>query len=93
MDGNLACQYQDERLAELLNGKVALMSPCSLVDRNRVGFNLSRIFGNYLKGKTCEAFADCTDVYLTEKDRVIPDVMIICNQKSLNGGASTARRT
>ena len=35
---------------------------------------------NYLKGKPCEAFSDGTDVFLTDEDRVIPDVMIICNK-------------
>ena len=31
-------------------------------------------------GKTCKAFNDGPDVYLTEEDRVIPDAMIICNK-------------
>jgi len=34
----------------------------------------------YLKGKTCRAFGDGVDVYLTENDRVIPDAMIVCNK-------------
>ena len=80
MADNLAYQYYDEPRNETLNGKVVLMSPRPLVNHNRVIFNIARIFGNYLKGKPCEAFADGTDVFLTEKDRVIPDAMIICNK-------------
>lgn len=80
MEGNLAYQYQDERQTELLNGKAAPISPRPLVNHNRVVVNIISSFGCYLRGKPCEAFADGTDVYLTEKDRVIPDVMIICDK-------------
>ena len=82
MEGNLAYQYQDqdERQTELLNGKIVLMSPRPLVDHNRVVVNIVSSFRSYLRGKTCETFSDGTDVYLTKKDRVIPDVMIICDK-------------
>lgn len=42
-----------------------------------------RAVGNRLEGKECEAFGVGTDVYLSEKDRVIPDVMIICSKDIL----------
>ena len=77
MNGNLA--YQEEFREELLNGKIYMMSSPS-VNHNRTASNIYYIFRNYLKGKSCEAFADGTDVYLTEDDRVIPDVMIVCDK-------------
>ncbi len=77
MDGNLA--YQEEPREELLDGKIYMMSSPS-VNHNRTAGNIYHIFRNYLKGKNCEAFSDGVDVYLTEKDRVIPDVMILCNK-------------
>ncbi len=77
MDGNLA--YQEEPREELLNGKIYMMSSPS-VNHNRVASHIFNAFFNYLKGKTCEVFSDGTDVFLTEEDRVIPDVMIICNK-------------
>lgn len=77
MNGNLA--YQEEPREELLHGKIYMMSSPS-VNHNRVAFHIATAFQARLKGKTCEAFADGTDVYLTDNDRVIPDVMIICNQ-------------
>lgn len=77
MNGNLA--YQEESRDELLNGKVFLMSSPS-VNHNRVAFHIATAFQNHLKGKNCEAFADGTDVFL-DKDRVIPDVMIVCNKE------------
>lgn len=78
MADNLA--YQEKLRDELLNGKLILMSPRPTVNHNRVAFNIAFAFKAYLRGKTCEAFANGTDVYLTKEDRVIPDVMIICKK-------------
>lgn len=77
MDGNLA--YQEEPREELLNGKIVLMSSPS-VNHYQIAFNIVLAFQSYLKGKTCRAFGDGVDVYLTEDDRVIPDAMIVCNK-------------
>lgn len=76
MDGNLA--YQDAPWEELINGKISLMSPRPSVNHNWIAGNIFVAFSNYLRGKKCRAFGDGTDVYLTDNDRVIPDVMIIC---------------
>lgn len=77
METNLA--YQEEPREELLNGEIYMMSSPS-VNHSRVVLNIYYIFRSYLKTKSCEAFADDVDVYLTEKDRVIPDAMIVCNK-------------
>jgi len=77
MSDNLA--YQEERREELINGKVVAMSPRPSVNHNRVAFNIAVLFDNYLKGKRCTPFSDGTDLYLTEDDRFIPDVMIVCD--------------
>lgn len=74
---NLA--YQEAARDELLNGEIVLTSPRPTVNHNRVSGNIYRLFANYLDGKACEAFADGTDVYLSENDRVIPDVMVVCD--------------
>lgn len=71
--------YQEEPREELLHGKIYMMSSPS-VNHNRVAFHIATAFQARLKGKTCEAFSDGTDVYITDNDRVIPDVMIICNK-------------
>lgn len=78
MNSNLA--YQEEPWEEKLGGKIILMSPRPSVNHNRVAGNIYHIFRNYLKGKTCEAFGDGVDVFITEEDNVIPDAMIICNK-------------
>lgn len=76
---NLAYQIEDHR-DEMLAGKIVAMSPRPSVNHNRAAGNIYRIFGNYLRGKTCEAFADGMDLYLTEQDRFVPDGMIVCNK-------------
>ena len=75
--GNLA--YLLETYDEMLNGKIVAMSPRAAVNHNVVAGNIYHIFGNYLKGKRCAAFDD-VDVYLTENDRFVPDVMIVCDR-------------
>ena len=78
MADNLA--YQEQFWDVLLDGKPAMMSPRPTINHNIVMGNIYRAFGNYLEGKKCTPFADGSDVYLTPKDRVIPDVMIVCNK-------------
>lgn len=82
LDHNLA--FQEEPWEELIDGKVVLMSPRPAVNHNRVAFNIAYIFESYLKGKRCTLFADGTDLYLTEKDRFIPDAMIVCDPDKIH---------
>ncbi len=79
MGDNLA--YQEEPWEELLNGETVLMSPRPTINHNIVSGNIYRVFGTYLSGKKCMPFVDGVDVYLTPKDRVIPDGMIVCNRE------------
>ena len=75
---NLA--YIDETWEELLDGKIVAMSPRPAANHNFTAENIHWIFKNYLRGnKPCRAIIDGIDVHLTEKDIVVPDVMIVCN--------------
>ena len=78
MNDNLT--YLEDFLDEMINGEILLTSLRSTINHNRVCWNIFRAFGNQLEGKECEAFGAGMDVYLSEKDRVIPDVMIICSK-------------
>lgn len=78
MAGNLA--YQEESWDEMINGKLVMMSPRPSINHNRISGNIYTMFRNYLRGKTCEAFGDGVDLYLTEKDRFVPDGMIVCHR-------------
>ena len=76
---NTNSAYQEEPREELLHGEIYMMSSPT-VNHNRVTFHIATAFQARLKGKAYEAFADGTDVYLTDDDRVIPDAMIVCNK-------------
>lgn len=67
----------------MLNGQIVAMSPRPTLNHNIISGNIFRIFSNYLVGKNCSAFGDGVDVFLTEKDRVVPDTMVVCNKNYL----------
>lgn len=75
---NLA--YQEPPRVEMIEGKTYLMSPRPRGKHNRAAFNIATIFANYLRGKSCMAFDDGTEVYLDNKNTYIPDAMIVCNR-------------
>ena len=81
MNSNLA--YQEEPREELIGGKVVAMSPRPAFNHNRVAFRIAHIFENYLDGKKCTVIADGTDLFLTEEDRFIPDVMVVCDRDKI----------
>lgn len=77
MNTNLA--FDDEIYDELINGETVLMTPRPATNHILAASNIYCIFANYLKGKTCTPFPDGADLYLTEKDRFVPDGMIVCD--------------
>lgn len=77
MNGNLA--YQEERREELIDGKVVMMSPAS-AGHTYVADNILMVFKQYLKGKKCIPFGDGLLVHLTDKDKFVPDVMVVCDR-------------
>lgn len=81
MTQNLA--YQDKRREELIDGTLVAMSPSPAFNHNRVAFRIAHLFENYLEGKSCTVIADGTDLYLSEKDRFIPDVMVVCDRDKI----------
>ena len=78
MNSNLAYR-QEEIWEELIDGKAVAMSPRPTTNHYHVSFNIAHIFANYLRGKRCTPFGDGVDLYLTEKDRFIPDGMVVCD--------------
>ena len=85
MNDNLAYQedYSDPRREELHNGQVVLMAPSPNVNHNSIAFKIANLFENHLKGRRCKVFADGTDVYLTEKDVFVPDMMVVCDRNKI----------
>ncbi len=80
MNTNLAYDdWEEKARVELIDGKVAMMSPRPSFNHNQVSFNIARLFANYLDGRKCIPIADGMDLYLTEEDRFVPDFMIVCD--------------
>ena len=68
----------EEIRSELVHGAELMMSPANL-RHNRIGGNLCRIIGNYLRGKKCKLFYE-SYVFFDEKNRFIPDLMVVCDK-------------
>ena len=83
--GNLALKPAPEwkPRTELINGKVVAMSPRPATNHNRAAWNIYGIFRDYLRGRPCEPFADGEDLYLTDMDHYIPDMMVVCDQEKV----------
>jgi len=82
MDTSLA--YKEKPRTELIGGQVVAMSPRPTFNHNRIASHIYSIFDNYLKGKTCTAIADGTDLYLLERrEEYIPDMMVVCDRSKL----------
>lgn len=82
MCDNLA--YREDIRKELINGKVAAMSPRPSVNHNVISENIIFIFKQYLRGKKCAPFGDGVDLYLDENNRFVPDGMIVCDRDKVN---------
>ena len=86
MENPAEYEYRDFKWREeLIDGVIVAMAPGPSVGHSRISQNISRMFGNYLRGKKCEAFIDGVDLHLTEKDCFQPDCMIVCDPDKVRG--------
>lgn len=65
---------------ELIDGEIVMMSPRPRLQHGIVCTNIASEFRQYLIGKPCRAFGDGVDVFLDDKNRFVPDVMIVCRK-------------
>ena len=72
-----ACNF--DVLDEMIDGVIIAMSPSPSFNHDVVVVNITRIFKGFLKGKTCSVHNNL-DVHLTNKDRLLPDVSVVCNK-------------
>ena len=78
--GNLAYQmdFQEIRKSESIDGVIYNLASASR-NHNRVVDNIKMIFDNYLRSHKCQAHREL-NVFFNNKDHVIPDVIVVCNQ-------------
>jgi Uma2 family endonuclease len=77
-----AYNYLDYIRDEMLDGKIVAMSLTPSYKHVSVAGNIYAFFRAYLKGKTCKPIMEL-DVYLSEKDRFVPDMMVVCDRKKI----------
>ena len=80
MSGNLA--YQETRREELIGGEVVMMAPASTEHVYTAG-SIYNIFKNHLKGKNCVPFSDGLLVHLTDEEKFVPDMMVVCDRSKI----------
>lgn len=81
----------DYIIEELIEGQIFNMSPRPTINHCQVSENISHIMANYLHGKTCRSFGDGIDLFLTPKNRFVPDGMVVCDpDKIKNDGVHGA---
>ena len=86
-----AYSYCNEYPTELHNGQAVAMAPSATVRHYSVSDNIAKILERHLRGKACAVFKDSVDVILSDKDRFIPDVMVVCDSSKIkNGGVHGA---
>ena len=85
MSTNLAYQddFQEECREELIDGQAVAMSPRPVVNHTRISGRILTIFENFLRGKTCVPLGDGVDLFLTDRDRFVPDGMIVCDRSKI----------
>ena len=77
MAGAAFAYHEDRQDYEVIGGQVCMMARPSMKHVTIQG-NIFNVFKNYLKGNRCQAFDD-GDVFLSDDDNFVPDVMIVCN--------------
>ena len=81
----LAYTYDDDVVTELIDGVIVAMSSPTL-KHNVAVFAITKIFDSYLKGKSCQVI-QAFNVNLTKKDRLVPDVLVVCNKEIVKDDA------
>jgi len=65
---------------EMLDGVEIMQMASPAVNHGVISGNIVMAFKRNFEGKTCRVFFGNVDVFLTPKDTVVPDLMIVCNR-------------
>ncbi len=71
------------RREELIDGEVVVMSATPSSRHSCIVHNLTRLFGNYLHGKSCRVYSENLEVHLSERDHYVPDITVVCDRSKL----------
>jgi Uma2 family endonuclease len=85
--------WWDDKRRELIDGFVHKMTPAPVRKHQKISFQFTLSFGNYLLGKKCEVYHAPFDVRLpknreTEPDKIYnvvqPDITVVCDPDKLD---------
>ena len=68
---------------EKINGIIYIMSPSGCYFHGQINGNIYFSLRNQLKNSICAVSMENLDLYLSEDEYVIPDVMLICDRKQI----------
>lgn len=68
---------------EKINGIIYNMSPSGSYAHGRINGNIYLALRNQLKNSLCVASMENLDLYFSEDEYVIPDIMLICDRKQI----------
>lgn len=71
--------WPDEERWEIIDGVAYAMSPAPSTKHQTVAVNLLVIFKQACAGKPCRPFVAPTDVKLSDRDVVQPDILVVCD--------------
>jgi len=77
------CTWPDEERWEIIGGEAFAMSPAPTLRHQSILIELGAQLLPLFKGKNCTVFVAPTDVKLSEKDVVQPDLLIVCDEKQM----------
>ncbi len=75
--------WDDDERWEIIEGVPYNMSPAPMVDHQLIGGQFFRILANKLQGNECIPFIAPTDVILSERNVVQPDVFVVCDRSKI----------
>ena len=76
----------DYKKVEKINGVVYNMSPSGSFSHGQVNLNITLKMKYQLKDSICTFSMENLDLYLSEDEYVIPDVMLICDRNQVKNG-------
>ncbi len=83
MDTNLAYALEEKSLDELMDGELVAMSPRPATAHNIVAGNVNFLLGSFFRNRRCTPFADGEDLFLTDRDRFVPNGMVVCDPEKI----------
>jgi Uma2 family endonuclease len=82
-------EWNDGKRYELIDGRAYMMA-APTPNHQRISLKLSRLFGDFLDGKSCEVFTAPFDVRLfpqknlNDKTVVQPDLLVVCDKTKID---------